>query len=249
MGLPTPTLHSPYHPLRSLPCSLVGLKQDAVGGVLSMASSALCGSPVVTQGRTGLPGSPRAKRDDDFALAFLPAVPGLVSFDWLTSQARYVRVFIPRKAMHASGRLAMASLSQALLLGDLLSPHSAFQEHAAHGVEWSTPLSSKGSWGTCIPQGGTTFLLRAFTAHHLNKQRLINSLEAEVNESACLIESTGVTPPYKISRFHRESPLDSCRLFPDDHTTAWPPLPTRDPTWQTPRDRTPAPHRLGLSAS
>jgi hypothetical protein len=39
----------------------------------------------------------------------------------------------------------------------------------------------------------------------LNKQRLINSLEAEVNESARLIESTGVSPPYKISRFHRES--------------------------------------------
>src|SRR5712692_1921638 len=55
MGLPTPTVHSPSHPLRSLPYSLVGLKQDAVGGVLSMASSALCGSPVVTQGRTGLP--------------------------------------------------------------------------------------------------------------------------------------------------------------------------------------------------
>ena len=118
-------------------------------------------------------------------------------------------MFIPRKAIHASGRLAMASLSQALLLGYLLSPHSAFQEHAAHVVEWSTTLNSKGSWGTCILQGVTTFLLRAFTAHHLNKQRLINPLEAEVNESVWLIESMGVTPPYKISRFHRESLL--CR--------------------------------------
>src|SRR5215216_3080850 len=44
-------------------------------------------------------------------------------------------------------------------------------------------------------------------------------------------------------------PLDSCRLCPDDHTTASPPLPTRAPTWQTPRDRTPAPHRLVPSAS
>src|SRR5262249_37333778 len=44
----------------------------------------------------------------------------------------------------------------------------------------------------------------------LNKQRLINSLEAEVNESARLIESMGITPPYKISHFHRESqqPVD-----------------------------------------
>src|SRR5262249_30080786 len=40
-----------------------------------------------------------------------------------------------------------------------------------------------------------------------NNQRLINPLEAEVDESARLIESTGMTPPYKISRFHRESPL------------------------------------------
>ena len=79
MGLPTPTLHSPSHSLRSLPCSLVGLKQDAVGGVLSMASSALCGSPVVAQGKTGLPVSPSAKRDGDFALAFLPAVHGWFS--------------------------------------------------------------------------------------------------------------------------------------------------------------------------
>ena len=40
---------------------------------------------------------------------------------------------------------------------------------------------------------------------HLNKQRLINPLEAEVNESVWLIESMGVTPPYNILRFHRES--------------------------------------------
>ena len=46
---------------------------------------------------------------------------------------------------------------------------------------------------------------KSLSSCHLNKQRLINPLEAEVNESARLIESTGVTPPYKISRFHRES--------------------------------------------
>jgi len=46
----------------------------------------------------------------------------------------------------------MASLSQALLLGYLPSPHSAFQEHAAHPIEWSMALSSKSSSGTCIPE-------------------------------------------------------------------------------------------------
>ena len=40
---------------------------------------------------------------------------------------------------------------------------------------------------------------------HLNKQRLINSLEAEVNESTDLMHGPQATPPYKISRFHWES--------------------------------------------
>src|SRR6266446_9774256 len=34
----------------------------------------------------------------------------------------------------------MAFLSQASHLGSLLLPHDAFQEHAAHVVEWSTTL-------------------------------------------------------------------------------------------------------------
>jgi len=34
----------------------------------------------------------------------------------------------------------MSSLSQALRLGDMPSPHSAFQEHAAHSIEWSMAL-------------------------------------------------------------------------------------------------------------
>ncbi len=47
----------------------------------------------------------------------------------------------------------MSPLSQALLLEYLPSSHSAFQDHAAHIVEWSTMLRPNGSWGTCIPQG------------------------------------------------------------------------------------------------
>src|SRR5262245_16870781 len=59
----------------------------------------------------------------------------------------------------------MASLSQAPRLGDLPSPHGAFQEHAAHIAKWPAMLSSKGSRGTCIPRGLSTFLPCAFTAH------------------------------------------------------------------------------------
>src|SRR6266705_375342 len=44
--------------------------------------------------------------------------------------------------------------SQASPFGYLPSPHDAFQEHAAHPPEWSGELSSNGSSGTCIPDGG-----------------------------------------------------------------------------------------------
>src|SRR5262252_7275113 len=47
----------------------------------------------------------------------------------------------------------MASNSQAMRLGDLLSPHIAFQGHAAHTARWPAMLSLNGSSGTCIPDG------------------------------------------------------------------------------------------------
>ena len=59
----------------------------------------------------------------------------------------------------------MSFLSQAPPLGGLAPPHGAFQEHAAHAREWSMALSSKGSLGTCIPNGVSTFFHTAFTAH------------------------------------------------------------------------------------
>src|SRR5216117_3746807 len=59
----------------------------------------------------------------------------------------------------------MAFLSQAPPLGGLLPPHGAFQEHAAHPPRWPGELRSKGSSDTCISNGVSTFLYRAFTAH------------------------------------------------------------------------------------
>ena len=59
----------------------------------------------------------------------------------------------------------MSLLSQALPLGYLPSPHSAFQGHAAHITRWPVMLRPKGSTGTCIPVGITAFLHAAFTAH------------------------------------------------------------------------------------
>jgi hypothetical protein len=77
-----------------------------------------------------------------------------------------------------------------------------------------TPISVRRGWPTVsrgINENASKCFYRCrnvgerLSSCHLNKQRLIDPLEAEVNESVWLIESMGVTPPYKISRFHRES--------------------------------------------
>src|SRR6266853_3650520 len=52
----------------------------------------------------------------------------------------------------------MASLSQALRLGDLPPPHRTFQGHATHIIEWSMMLRPNYSWSTCILHGIATFL-------------------------------------------------------------------------------------------
>src|SRR5882724_10053458 len=79
----------------------------------------------------------------------------------------------------------MASLSQALRLGDLPPPHRPFQGHATHIIEWSMMLRPNDSWGTCIPQGIATFLhyasrrsagWRYTTPHRTDHQHLRHSL-------------------------------------------------------------------------
>src|SRR6266849_8201681 len=76
-----------------------------------------------------------------------------ISVDWLTSQARYVRVGFPRRTLPRFIWFTMPSLSQALLLEYLPSSHSAFQGHAAHTARWPAMLRPKGSWGACTPHG------------------------------------------------------------------------------------------------
>ena len=83
----------------------------------------------------------------------------------LTYQARYVRVEVPRRAIHASCDSPCHLSAKRTPIGYLPSPHVAFQEHAPHTARWSAVLSSNGSRGTCIPRGLTTFLQGAFTAH------------------------------------------------------------------------------------
>src|SRR5262249_1721894 len=57
-----------------------------------------------------------------------------------------------RRAMPASIASPCHSSAKPPPLGGLPPPHGAFQEHAAHLVEWSTTLSSKGSLGACTPK-------------------------------------------------------------------------------------------------
>src|SRR5712691_4180939 len=59
----------------------------------------------------------------------------------------------------------MSFLSQAPPREGLPPSHGVFQGHAAHLAEWSATLRPKGSSGTCIPEGVSTFFHTAFTAH------------------------------------------------------------------------------------
>src|SRR5215475_593439 len=86
----------------------------------------------------------------------------------------------------------MSSLSQAPRLGDLPSPHSAFQEYATHMARWPAMLNSKGSWSTCILQGLTTFLQCAFTAH---RQPAIEGPVAHALEGMQQPQSDDLTGP------------------------------------------------------
>jgi hypothetical protein len=138
-------------------------KRHEGGGVLLAAPSALCGSPVCLQGRPGCPGVPSPCLPVLWPL-LLPRFSNC-GRDRLTSPTRSVRGVVPRRAMHASRDSPWHSSAQPPLLGGLPPPHGAFQAHAAHLVEWPTTLSSKGSSGTCIPEGVATFFHAAFTAH------------------------------------------------------------------------------------
>lgn len=77
----------------------------------------------------------------------------LISAYWITSQARYVMVLVPRRTPHFGLNSTIPILSQALHLEGLLPSQSAFQEHAVHAVGSPTVLSSKGSSDTLYIRG------------------------------------------------------------------------------------------------
>src|SRR5262249_1702565 len=96
--------------------------------------------------------------------------------------------------MHASCESPWHSLAKRPRLGGLLPPQVAFQEHAAHPPRWPGELSSKGSSDTCISDGVSTFLYRAFTAHGallilIHARLPLPSFEACFNAGASLNDS------------------------------------------------------------
>ena len=93
----------------------------------------------------------------------------------------------------------MSFLSHAPPLGGLSPPHGAFQEYAAHTLEWSKVLSSKGSMGTCIPKGVTTFF-------HTASRRTERRLEAVSCKPLILIEAP--SPAHPCGMLRAAKPVD-----------------------------------------
>jgi len=124
--------------------------------------------------------------------------------------------------MHASCESPWHSLAKRARLGGLLPPQVAFQEHAAHPPRWPGELSSKGSSDTCISDGVSTFLYRAFTAHGPHLVRVharftLASLAAGLNAHSCFDDPR---------QFHQRRLLRAGRCWGGNCKTlvAWPVL-------------------------
>ena len=106
--------------------SQVGLKRNALGGVFLGAPSALCGSPVLTQGKSGLPVPP-----NDAALVHhfgsYSQASHLVSVLPADIASKVCQGGLSPKGYARFLRITLACLSQAPRLGSLLLPHGAFQ--------------------------------------------------------------------------------------------------------------------------
>ena len=100
---PLPTSHSPSHPSGSFPCSLCRTQAERCRWRVAGCPFRSLRLPSHPQGRPGLPVSPVQYVTDLPGPILLPSCTITISVDWLTSQTRYVRVRVPRRAMHASG--------------------------------------------------------------------------------------------------------------------------------------------------
>ena len=152
-GLPYLLTHSPSQPSRSLPCSTWKTQTERDRWrVPLLAPSALCGSPVFGQ---------RVEQVDlchlCHRLRWTEVPPRSARLCCLARLADSIdKVCQGQRSTegldHASGDAPYRSSAQPPPLAGLSPAHGAFQEHAAHTIEWSMMLSSNGSLGACTPK-------------------------------------------------------------------------------------------------
>src|SRR5947199_9923539 len=82
------------------------------------------------------------------------------------SLGRSVRGTLPHRAMRASGDALCHLLAKHHVLRACLPRMTPCRSLLLTPTEWSRELSSKGSWGACIPTGIAAFLTCAFTVHY-----------------------------------------------------------------------------------
>jgi hypothetical protein len=103
----------------------VRLKQNDVGGVFLAVPSALCGSPVGIQGRSGWPVWPA--QCNALLWPLLLRRSNNFGRDWLASQTRNARGSFSRRTMHASGDSPCHSSAKHHLLGACLPRMAPFR--------------------------------------------------------------------------------------------------------------------------
>lgn len=126
----------------------------------------------------------------------------------------------------------MSSLSQALRLGVLPPPHSTFQGHATHIIEWSMMLRPNDSWGTCIPQGITTFLHYASRRGAgwrymivtmdvlLTQRRLAHQIEQTGATTSCRSKTTSGRSSAKKTGEVRQEEVEGATSLAPEHVDA-----------------------------
>jgi hypothetical protein len=177
LGSPLPTLHLPLHPQRSLPCSTCRTQTECFRWRIMDAPSTLCGSSVFPRGNSGLPVLPFALPYGCNASVTTPNEQ-LVSCPLTDISGKVCPGGPSPKGFIRFLLITMAFLNQALLIGYLPSPHSAFQDHAAHPLRWFKELRSKGSGGTCILPGISAFL-------HVASRRTIGWTQGPRGRATC----------------------------------------------------------------
>jgi len=143
----------------------VRLSQDDVGGVFLATPSALCGFPVPVQGTQVYLHSLVHVAYHHMLRSRLPLLPWGFGLDWLTYQARYVRGYVSRRAMHASGDSPCHPLAKRYLLGTCLLLIAPFRSMLLTTPSGLRCLAPRAHWVPVYPKVFFTFLHCAFTAH------------------------------------------------------------------------------------